>query len=193
GRRDHATKVVEQATKKTARTRPFRDSSNDTSLVTELFATEQGEDLTEAALNLLPHVEGAVSFVYMDEHTLYAARDRHGVRPLSLGRLGNGWVVASETAALDIVGAMFVRDVEPGELIAIVEDGLRSHRFAEPEHARCVFEYVYLARPDSLLAGKNVHDARTQMSRQLAAEHPDDADLVIAAPESRTRAAPGCD
>jgi len=191
GRRDHATKVVEQATKKTARTRPFRDSSNDTSLVTELFATEQGEDLTEAALNLLPHVEGAFSFVYMDEHTLYAARDRHGVRPLSLGRLENGWVVASETAALDIVGAKFVRDVEPGELIAIDEDGLRSHRFAEPEHARCVFEYVYLARPDSLLAGKNVHAARTQMGRQLAEEYPVDADLVIATPESGTPAAVG--
>src|SRR5699024_12819259 len=96
-RRQDGAKGAEQPTKKTARTRAFRDSSNDTALVTELFATEQGEDLTEAALNLLPHVEGAFSFVYMDEHTLYAARDRHGVRPLSLGRLENGWVVASET------------------------------------------------------------------------------------------------
>ena len=190
-RRDHATKVVEEATKKSARTRPFRDSSNDTSLVTELFATEDGENLTEAALSLLPHVEGAFSLVYMDEHTLYAARDRHGVRPLSLGRLENGWVVASETAALDIVGAKFVRDIEPGELIAIDEDGLRSHRFAEPSQARCVFEYVYLARPDSKLNGKNVHAARTQMGRQLAEEYPVDADLVIATPESGTPAAVG--
>src|SRR5699024_1644037 len=161
----------EQATKKTARTRPFRDSSNDTSLVTELFATEQGADLTEAALNLLPHVEGAFAFVYMDEHTLYAARDRHGVRPLSLGRLENGWVVASETAALDIVGAKFVRDVEPGELIAIDEDGLRSHRFAEPEHAPCVFQYLYLARPDSLRAGADGRSAGRGVSGRRWSGH----------------------
>src|SRR5699024_1430320 len=97
----------------------------------------------------------------------------------------------SETAALDIVGAKLVRDVEPGELIASDEDGQRAHRFAEPEHARCVFEYVYLARPDRLLAGKNVHAARTQMGRRLAEQHPVDADLVIATPESGTPAAVG--
>ncbi|GAA1868971.1 amidophosphoribosyltransferase [Brevibacterium marinum] len=191
GRRDDANKVVEEATKKNSRTRPFRDSSNDTSLVTELFATEEGENLTEAALNLLPKVEGAFSLAFMDENTLYAARDRHGVRPLTLGRMENGWVVASETAALDIVGADFVRDVEPGELIAIDEDGLRSFKFAEQDQARCVFEYVYLARPDSVLHGKTVHAARTQMGRQLADEYPVDADLVIATPESGTPAAVG--
>ncbi|WP_101571781.1 MULTISPECIES: amidophosphoribosyltransferase [unclassified Brevibacterium] len=191
GRRDDANKVVKDATKKVSRTRPFRDSSNDTSLVTELFATEEGENLTEAALNLLPKVEGAFSLAFMDENTLYAARDRHGVRPLSLGRMENGWVVASETSALDIVGASFVRDVEPGELIAIDEDGLRSFRFAEQDQARCVFEYVYLARPDSVLNGKTVHSARTQMGRQLADEFPVDADLVIATPESGTPAAVG--
>lgn len=191
GRRDDADKVVKDATKKVSRTRPFRDSSNDTSLVTELFATEEGGNLTEAALNLLPKVEGAFSLAFMDENTLYAARDRHGVRPLSLGRMENGWVVASETSALDIVGASFVRDVEPGELIAIDEDGLRSFRFAEQDQARCVFEYVYLARPDSVLNGKTVHSARTQMGRQLADEFPVDADLVIATPESGTPAAVG--
>lgn len=191
GRRADADKVVKDATKKVSRTRPFRDSSNDTSLVTELFATEEGENLTESALNLLPKVEGAFSLAFMDENTLYAARDRHGVRPLSLGRMENGWVVASETSALDIVGASFVRDVEPGELIAIDEDGLRSFRFAEQDQARCVFEYVYLARPDSVLNGKTVHSARTQMGRQLADEFPVDADLVIATPESGTPAAVG--
>ncbi|RAE44091.1 amidophosphoribosyltransferase, partial [Burkholderia multivorans] len=110
----------------------------------------------------------AFSLVFMDENTLYAARDPQGVRPLSLGRLSTGWVVASETAALDIVGASHVRDVEPGELIAIDEDGLRSFRFAEEKQARCVFEYVYLARPDSVLDGQIVHGARTEMGRRLA-------------------------
>ena len=95
------------------------------------------------------------SFVFADENTLYAARDPHGVRPLVLGRLERGWVVASETAALDIVGASFVREVEPGELLAIDADGLRSSRFAAPEPKGCVFEYVYLARPDTTIAGRS--------------------------------------
>ncbi|MYM18833.1 amidophosphoribosyltransferase [Brevibacterium sp. 5221] len=183
---------VKLATKKNARTRPHRDSSNDTSLVTELLATSPGDDLVQSALSLFPKLEGAFCFAFMDEHTLYAARDPHGVRPLALGRLERGWVVASETAALDIVGASFVREVEPGELIAIDEDGLRSYRFAEPQQeARCVFEYVYLARPDSILHGKTVHTARTEMGRVLAREHPVDADMVIATPESGTPAAVG--
>ena len=96
----------------------------------------------------------------MDEHTLYAARDAQGVRPLVLGRLERGWVVASETAALDIVGAPFVREVEPGEMVAIDEDGLRSRRFAEPAPKRCLFEFVYLARPDTMIDGRSVHSAR---------------------------------
>ncbi|WP_309131914.1 amidophosphoribosyltransferase [Brevibacterium sp.] len=190
-RRADAHKVVEAATQKSMRTRPFRDSSNDTSLITELLASEEGENLADAALRLLPKVQGAFSLVFMDEHTLYAARDPHGVRPLSLGRLESGWVVASETAALDIVGASHVREVEPGEIIAIDEDGLRSYKFAEPTDARCVFEYVYLARPDSVLNGKTVHAARTEMGRQLAREFAVDADLVIATPESGTPAAVG--
>ena len=105
--------------------------------------------LEQAALELLPTVRGAFCLTFMDENTLYAARDPFGVRPLSLGRLDRGWVVASETAALDIVGASFVRDIEPGELLAIDADGVRSSRFAPPSPKGCVFEYVYLARPDS--------------------------------------------
>jgi amidophosphoribosyltransferase len=190
-RHDIRAQLVRQATQKTHRTRPYRDSSNDTSLVNELLSSGEGESLTEIALELFPKLEGAFSFVFMDEHTLYAARDRHGVRPLALGRLERGWVVASETAALDIVGASYVREVQPGELIAIDEEGLRSYTFAEPEQARCVFEYVYLARPDSVLAGRTVHSARTEMGRVLAREHPVDADLVIATPESGTPAAVG--
>lgn len=147
--------------------------------------------LEQAALELLPTVRGAFCLTFMDENTLYAARDPHGVRPLSLGRLDRGWVVASETAALDIVGASFVRDIEPGELLAIDADGVRSTRFANPTPKGCVFEYVYLARPDSTLVGRSVHATRVDIGRRLAREHPIDADLVIGVPESGTPAAVG--
>lgn len=147
--------------------------------------------LEQAALDLLPTVRGAFCLTFMDEDTLYAARDPHGVRPLSLGRLDRGWVVASETAALDIVGASFVRDIEPGELLAIDADGVRSTRFAEPTPKGCAFEYVYLARPDSTIAGRSVHATRVEIGRRLAREAPADADLVIGVPESGTPAAVG--
>lgn len=166
-------------------------STNDTSLVTMLLASRPDLSVEAAALEVLPQLRGAFSFVFMDESTLYAARDPHGVRPLVLGRLERGWVVASETAALDIVGASVVREVEPGELIAIDEDGLRSARFAAPEPKGCLFEYVYIARPDATIAGRNVHAARVQIGRQLAKEHPVEADLVIPVPESGTPAAIG--
>ncbi|MFG3710755.1 amidophosphoribosyltransferase [Micromonospora sp. NPDC047730] len=166
-------------------------STNDTSLVTMLLASHPDLSVEAAALEVLPQLRGAFSFVFMDESTLYAARDPHGVRPLVLGRLERGWVVASETAALDIVGASVVREVEPGELIAIDEDGLRSSRFAAPEPKGCLFEYVYIARPDATIAGRNVHAARVQIGRQLAKEHPVEADLVIPVPESGTPAAIG--
>jgi amidophosphoribosyltransferase len=147
--------------------------------------------LEQAALELLPTVRGAFCLTFMDENTLYAARDPYGVRPLSLGRLDRGWVVASETAALDIVGASFVRDIEPGELLAIDADGVRSSRFAPPSPKGCVFEYVYLARPDSTIGGRSVHKTRVDIGRRLAQEKPADADLVIGVPESGTPAAVG--
>jgi len=143
------------------------------------------------ALAVLPLVRGAFSLVFMDERTLYAARDPHGFRPLVIGRLASGWVVASETAALDIVGATVVREVEPGELIAIDERGLRSRRFARPAPRGCLFEYVYLARPDTSISGRSVQATRVEVGRRLAAEHPADADLVIPVPESGTPAAIG--
>jgi len=108
-----------------------------------------------------------------------------------LGRLARGWVVTSETAALDIVGASFVREVEPGELLAVDDDGLRSSRFANPDPKGCLFEYVYLARPDTTIAGRSVHAARVEVGRRLAREHPADADLVMPVPESGTPAAIG--
>jgi amidophosphoribosyltransferase len=127
----------------------------------------------------------------MDQGTLYAARDPQGIRPLVLGRLERGWVVASETAALDIVGASYVRSIEPGELVAIDEHGLRSQRFAEAAPKGCLFEFVYLARPDTVISDQRVHAVRVDVGRRLAAEHPVDADLVIPVPESGTPAAIG--
>ncbi|MGH3829100.1 MAG: amidophosphoribosyltransferase [Pseudonocardiaceae bacterium] len=147
--------------------------------------------IERAAQRLLPQLRGAFSLVFCDEGTLYAARDPHGVRPLVLGRLERGWVIASETAALDIVGASFVREVEPGELLAIDASGLRSSRFASSDPKGCVFEYVYLARPDTTIAGRGVHATRLEVGRRLAREHPADADLVIPVPESGTPAAIG--
>ncbi|ROR72540.1 amidophosphoribosyltransferase [Bogoriella caseilytica] len=170
-----------------------RGSSSDTAVVTALLGAIGGEDepLEDLAMRLFPHLEGAFSLVFMDEGSLYAARDRHGIRPLVLGRLEKGWVVASETAALDIVGATYVREVEPGEMIVIDAAGMRSHRFAEATPRGCVFEYVYLARPDTKIADVPVNAARTEMGRVLAREAPAEADLVIPTPESGTPAAIG--
>ncbi|GIF24786.1 amidophosphoribosyltransferase [Actinoplanes tereljensis] len=168
-----------------------KNTTNDTALVTALLASRPDMSVEAAALEVLPRLRGAFSFVFMDENTLYAARDAQGVRPLVLGRMERGWVIASETAALDIVGASFVREVEPGEIVAVDEHGLRSTRFAAPEPKGCLFEYVYLARPDTTIAGRNVYSARVEIGRRLAKEHPVEADLVIPVPESGTPAAIG--
>jgi amidophosphoribosyltransferase len=173
-------------------------ATSDTDVLTALFAANghgpgDGErpGVEAAALSVLPLVRGAFSLVFMDEHTLYAARDPQGFRPLVLGRLARGWVVASETAALDIVGAAFVREIAPGELVAIDDQGVRSHTFAPAAPKGCLFEYVYLARPDTAIAGRSVQAARVEVGRRLAAEYPADADLVIPVPESSTPAAIG--
>ena len=159
-------------------------STSDTDLISALIAAHPDLSLEAAAIEELPTLAGAYSLVFMDDTTLYAARDPLGIRPLVLGRLEHGWVVASETAALDIVGAAFVREIEPGELIAIDEHGLRSHRFAEATPKGCLFEYVYLARPDTSIAGRSVQSTRVEIGRRLAREHPAEADLVIPVPES---------
>jgi amidophosphoribosyltransferase len=166
-------------------------STSDSDIITGLLAARPDVSVEQAALEVLPKLRGAFSLVFMDEHTLYAARDPQGVRPLVLGRLARGWVITSETAALDIVGASFVREVEPGELLAVDDDGLRSSRFANPDPKGCLFEYVYLARPDTTIAGRSVHAARVEVGRRLAREHPADADLVMPVPESGTPAAIG--
>jgi amidophosphoribosyltransferase len=171
--------------------RPDRAATTDTEVVTALLASYPDRSLEAAALEVLPRLRGAFSLVWMDEGTLYAARDPQGIRPLVLGRLERGWVVASETAALDIVGASVVREIEPGELIAIDEHGLRSQRFAPADPKGCLFEYVYLARPDTTIAGRSVHASRVEVGRRLAEEAPAEADLVIPVPESGTPAAVG--
>jgi len=168
-----------------------RGATTDTEIMTALIGLQDEKNVEASALAVLPKLEGAFSLVFMDEHTLYAARDRHGVRPLVVGKLERGWVVASETAALDIVGASFVREVEPGEFLSINEDGIRSQMWAKPEPKGCIFEYVYLARPDTSIAGRGIHKTRVEIGRRLAIEAPAKADLVIPVPESGTPAAIG--
>lgn len=153
--------------------------------------TEGYSSLIAAALKVLPRLKGAFSLVFMDENTLYAARDPHGYRPLVLGRLYSGWVLASETSALDLCGATFVREIEPGELIAIDQSGVHSRHFAVKRSNTCVFEYVYLARPDTVIGDRQIVAARREMGAILAEESGVEADLVIPTPESGTPAAIG--
>lgn len=190
-----------------------RGASTDTSVVTALlglaeripgdapdiasFAQSEHEGdaapaaLIGPALKVLPRLKGAFSLVFMDENTLYGARDPHGYRPLVLGRLSSGWLLASETAALDLCGATFVREIEPGELVSIDSTGVRSYRFGQKQPSTCVFEYVYLARPDTVIGDRQIVAARREMGAILAQESPVEADLVIPTPESGTPAAIG--
>lgn len=176
----------------TSRSNGEKESANsDSEIIAALLTREGTMNVEDSVFKILPMLEGAFSLVFMNETTLYAARDRHGVRPLVIGKLEAGWVVASETAALDIVGASFVREVEPGEFISIGEDGFTSKHWAEADPKGCIFEYVYLARPDTTIANIGVHKTRVEIGKQLAKEFPAVADLVIPVPESGTPAAIG--
>ena len=167
-------------------------SSSDTDLVAAHIARASRGDARRAILEVLPRLEGAFSFAIMDEGRVFGARDPHGFRPLCVGRLPEGgWVLASETCALDLLGARFLRDVEPGELVTIGSDGLTSDRFAPAVHSACVFEHVYFARPDSTLMGQNVYATRYRMGGRLARHAPVEADLVVASPDSGVPAAQG--
>jgi amidophosphoribosyltransferase len=164
----------------------------DTDVLTALLARRADDSLEDAIVDTCRQVAGAFSLVVMDERAIYGIRDRHGVRPLVVGRLpGGGYVLASETCALDITGAHLVREVEPGEVVIIDSVGLRHRQWAEPQPKHCVFEYVYLARPDHRNAEGTVAASRQRMGQLLAAEAPVDADLVIPVPESGTAAATG--
>jgi len=171
--------------------RPHDAVTTDTGVMTALMASYTDRDLEAAAVAVMSQLRGAFCLVFMDQGTLYAARDPQGIHPLVLGRLGDGWLVASETAALDIVGGTYVREVEPGELIAVDERGLRSQRFADADPKGCLFEFVYLARPDTLISDQRIHSVRVEIGRRLARQHPVEADLVIPVPESGTPAAIG--
>jgi amidophosphoribosyltransferase len=171
---------------------PALGSTTDSEVIAALLAADEAP-LEEAVAHTMERLEGAYSVVAISEGKLLAFRDRHGFRPLALGRLGDDWVVASETCALDLVAAEFIREVEPGELVMVDEDGLHSTQ-AVPradEGALCVFEFFYLARPDSYLEGEEVHGARVRMGERLATEAPVQADLVLPIPDSGTPAAVG--
>lgn len=170
----------------------LRPVSTDSDLIAELVVGSGCASVEEGVIATLPRLTGAFSLVLMDEATLFGARDPHGLRPLVLGALGaDGYVLASETAALDTIGATFIREVEPGEMVSIDSAGVRSHRYAPATPSLCVFEYVYFARPDSVLYGKSVQKARYQMGRKLAEEAPADADIVIPVPDSGRGSAAG--
>jgi amidophosphoribosyltransferase len=174
------------------------DSTSDSALVAELVAhaypsepRSDGRDLEHALEQVLPRLEGGFSFVLIDDARLIGVRDPHGFWPLALGRIEGGWVLASESSALDIVGAHYVRDVEPGEMVVIDASGIRTHHYAEPSPKLCLFEFVYFARPDTNLYGKSVHLARQRMGEELAHQAPVDADMVMPVPESGIPAAQG--
>jgi amidophosphoribosyltransferase len=167
-------------------------SSSDSEVIAALVADEDAP-LADAVARAMTRLEGAATVVGLADSTLFAFRDAHGFRPLVLGRLGDDPVVASETCALDLVGAELVREIEPGELVLADADGLRTVQVLDPagERALCIFEFFYLARPDTRLEGVEVHGARVRMGERLAQEAPVEADLVLPIPDSGTPAAIG--
>jgi amidophosphoribosyltransferase len=167
-------------------------SSTDSEVIVHLIARSKSDDLVEATAEALERVSGAYSLVVMNERELLGIRDPHGLRPLSLGRLGDAWVLASESCAFDLIEAKFVRDLEPGEFLHITPRGTRSYYpLPAAMPAQCIFEYVYFARPDSVLFGQSVASVRKALGRQLAEESPAEADLVIPVPDSGVPAALG--
>ncbi|HET8647887.1 MAG TPA: amidophosphoribosyltransferase, partial [Vicinamibacteria bacterium] len=167
-------------------------STSDTEVILHLYARSHREKLEDAVAASLSKVMGAFSLIFLTADSLVAARDPWGFRPLVIGRLGQATVFASETCALDLIDATYVRDVEPGELVVADKDGLRSFHPFPPEPVRqCIFEHVYFARPDSLVFGRNVLATRAAMGRQLAREAPADADIVVPVPDSGMGAALG--
>ena len=167
-------------------------STSDTEVIIHLIARGQGQDIAGRVVDALRAVEGAWSLVALFDDCIMGGRDPLGVRPLVLGRLDGAWLLASETVALDILGAEFVRDIEPGEIVVIDKDGLRSLRPFAPEPYRfCIFEYVYFARPDSVVEGRGVYEVRKRIGAELARESAVPADVVVPVPDSGVPAAIG--
>ena len=168
-------------------------STTDTEVIAQLLAHATGANWEDRVFQCMRQLEGAYSIVVQTKDTMIAARDPLGIRPLCLGKLNGGWVVASESCALDHIGAEYIRELDPGEVIIVDGNGLHSATWSggTGRQALCVFELIYFARPDSLMAGQLVHSARQELGAQLAREHPVDADLVIGIPDSSTAAAVG--
>lgn len=167
-------------------------ATSDTEVILHGVARSKAPSVREAIPEVLRNTEGAFSMLFLTPSELIAVRDPRGFRPLALGRLGDAWVVASETCAFDLIDAQYVRDVEPGEMLVISQDGLRSsHPLPEQKSSMCLFEHVYFARPDSLIYGHSVNESRHKMGKRLAIEQPADADLVVPVPDSGTVAAIG--
>ncbi|MBN3032723.1 MAG: amidophosphoribosyltransferase [Candidatus Saganbacteria bacterium] len=166
--------------------------TTDSEVLAAMIAASRKADFEEALIETLKSCQGAYSALIMTRDKLIAARDPNGIRPLALGKMDKAYALASETCALDILGAEFVRTVGNGELVIIDKDGLRSRTFDMAEReALCIFEYIYFARPDSVLHGRNVYETRYNMGKYLAKEHPVDADMVMPVPESGVPAAVG--
>ena len=167
-------------------------TDTDSELLAHLTKKSNGEDRIDNIIGALNMMEGGFSFVIMTRNRIYACRDKYGIKPLCIGRLGDGYVVSSESCSFEIMGASFLRDVEPGEIVCFDEKGLRSSRYSQfQRHRMCAMEYIYLARPDSDIDGCNVHAYRKEAGRRLYRECPADADIVVGVPESSLSAAMG--
>jgi len=167
-------------------------TTSDTEVLAHLIKRDFADNFVESVKHALSLIKGAYAIAILTENKLIAALDPNGLRPLSLGRLGEAWVVASETCAFDLIGATYVRDLEPGEIITIDNNGLRSEFYtSRTEHAICSMEYIYFSRPDSNIEGINIHAARKNLGRQLAIEAPVEADVVTGVPDSSISAAIG--
>jgi amidophosphoribosyltransferase len=167
-------------------------TSTDTEVTVHLFARSRAGGTEAAVVDALAQLRGAYSFVMMTKDRLIGARDPHGFRPLALGRLGDAWVICSETCAMDLIGATYVRDVAPGEIVVVTDQGLRSMSpFPAAPRSQCIFEHVYFARPDSQVFGESVNEVRTEFGRRLARQSPVEADVVVPVPDSGVCAAVG--
>src|SRR5437899_1153122 len=167
-------------------------TNSDTEVIVHLIARSQARNLSGALGDALNQVEGAYSLLVLTPDELYAVRDPRGFRPLNLGKLGDAWLVASETCAFDLLNAQYVREIQPGEMVRISRSGIESIHFApEKAHQQCIFEHVYFSRPDSIIFGRSVNESREALGRLLAQEHPVDADIVVPVPDSGVPAAIG--
>ncbi|SMC08355.1 amidophosphoribosyltransferase [Nitratiruptor tergarcus] len=188
GNLTNAKQVRRELIKEGAIFQTFMDTEN----LIHLIARSHKEHLYDRIIEALQQIEGAYSLILLSRKKMFAVRDPYGFRPLSMAKLGDGWVVASETCAFDLIGAEYVRDIRPGELV-VFEEGKepRSIQVFEPTPHKCIFEYIYFARPDSNIFGKNVYKLRKAMGRELAKEYPVEADMVVPVPDSGVASAIG--